>query len=200
MSARADGRLASRALEPDESGMISFALSEEQEIARTAVAAFARAELTPAARAADEAAAFSASILASAWGLGLVQTIAEADAGSLEQPTVMNALLLEELAYGDSAVALALACPLGFAKAIAEQGSDAQKREYLPLFAGDQPRFAAIAHRDAGWFQGAGRATRAERVAGGWRLSGVKALIPLAARCGLFLVPAESHGGRAAFL
>src|ERR1700677_4740349 len=112
--------------------MISFALSEEQEIARAAVADFARAELTPAARAADEAAAFSASILASAWELGLVQTIAETGAGSLEQPTVMNALLLEELAYGDSAVAVALAGPLGFAKAIAEQGSETQKHEYLP--------------------------------------------------------------------
>ena len=129
-----------------------------------------------------------------------MQTIAEAGAASLEQPTVMNALLLEELAYGDSAVALALAGPLGFAKAIAEQGSEAQKREYLPLFANDQRRFAAIAHRDAGWFQGAGQTTRAERVAGGWRLSGVKALIPLAARCGYFLATADSEGGRAAFL
>ena len=180
--------------------MISFALSEEQEIARAAVAEFARAELTTAARAADEAAAFSASVLASAWGLGLVQTIAEAGAAPLEQPTVMNVLLLEEFAYGDSAVALALAGPLGFAKAIAEQGSETQKREYLPPFAGDQPRFAAIAHRDAGWFQGAGQTTRAERVAGGWRLSGVKALIPQAARCSHFLATAESHGGRAAFL
>jgi alkylation response protein AidB-like acyl-CoA dehydrogenase len=179
--------------------MISFALSEEQEIARAAVAEFARAELTPAARGADEAAAFSESLTA-AWGLGLVRTVAEAGAAPLEQPTVMNALLLEELAYGDSSVAVALAGALGFAKAIAEQGSDAQQREWLPFYARDEPCFAAIAHRDAGWFQGAGTSTRANRVAEGWRLEGAKALIPLAARCCHFLVTAECEGARAAFV
>ena len=129
-----------------------------------------------------------------------MQTIAEAGAAPLEQPTVMNALLLEELAYGDSAVALALAGPLGFAKAIAEQGSETQKREWLPFFARDQPRFAAIAHRDAGWFQGAGsrRGPSASPAAGGSRAS--KHLIPLAARCSHFLATAESQGGRAAFI
>jgi alkylation response protein AidB-like acyl-CoA dehydrogenase len=180
--------------------MISFALSEEQEIARAAVAEFARAELAPAARGADEVGAFPASVLTSAWGLGLVQTAAEAGAAPLEQPTVMNALLLEELAYGDSSVAVALAGPLGFAKAIAEQGSDAQQRAWLPFYARDEPRFAAIAHRDAGWFQGAGKSTRAQRIAGGWRLEGAKALIPLAARCSHFLVTAEWEGARAAFV
>ena len=55
-----------------------------------------------------------------------MQTIAEAGAAPLEQPTVMNVLLLEEFAYGDSAVALALAGPLGFAKAIANGLGDAE--------------------------------------------------------------------------
>ena len=192
--------MANGALSLDDPRMISFALSEEHEIARAAVAEFARAELAPAARAADEAAVFPSFLLASAWGLGLVQTTAESGTAALEQPTVMNALLLEELAYGDSAVAIALAGPLGFAKAIAEQGSEAQKREWLPLYSSDEPRFAAIAHREAGWFQGAGKSTRAERVAGGWRLEGVKALIPLAARCSHFLATAECEGARAAFV
>jgi alkylation response protein AidB-like acyl-CoA dehydrogenase len=176
--------------------MISFALSEEQEIARAAVAEFARVELTPAARGADEAAAFSESLIAT-WGLGLVRTVAEARAAPVEQPTVMNALLLEEVAYGDSSVAVG---PLGFAKAIAEQGSDAQQREWLPFHARDEPRFAAIAHRDAGWFQGAGKSTRAQRVAGGWRLEGAKALIPLATRCCHFPMTAECEGARAALI
>lgn len=180
--------------------MISFALSEEQEIARAAIAEFAMAELRPAARAADEAAALPAATLAAAWRLGIVQTVADAVEAPPEQPTVLNALLLEELAYGDPAVAVALAAPLGFAKAVAELASARQKRQWLPPYAGDTPRLAAIAHLDAGWFQGAGRSTRAERVADGWRLTGAKALIPLARQCRDFLVVAETDRARQAFL
>ncbi len=180
--------------------MISFALSEEQEVARSAVAEFARTELAPGARAIDEAGALPAAALESVWRLGIVQTAAHGADALPEQPTVLNALLLEELAYGDAAVAVALAGPLGFVKAIAEQGSRRQKQDTLPLFAGDSPRLAAIAHLDAGWFQGAGKPTRAERVAGGYKLVGVKALVPLAAQCAQFLVLAECDGVRAAYV
>jgi alkylation response protein AidB-like acyl-CoA dehydrogenase len=180
--------------------MISFALSEEQEIARATVADFARSALSPRARAADEAGAAPAAMIEATWRLGLVQTTADAAGAPHEQPTVLNALLLEELAYGDSAVALALGASLGFAKAIAEQGSTRQKREWLPPFASDAPRLAAIAYLDAGWLQGAGKPTCARRVAGGWRLTGAKALIPLAARCSQFLVIAASDSAKAAFV
>ena len=59
---------------------------------------------------------------------------------------MLNALLLEELARGDAAAAVAIAAPLGFAKAVAEHGSEHQRRELLPLFAGGEPRLAAFAH------------------------------------------------------
>jgi alkylation response protein AidB-like acyl-CoA dehydrogenase len=178
--------------------MISLALTEDQQIACTAAAEFARDEAGPRARAADEAAILSDELIERAWSLGLVQAAAGADRP--EQPTVLNALMLEELAYGDAALALALAAPLGFAKAIAECGSEALRAAYLPAFAEGPPRLAAIAHTDAGWFRGAGRATRAARVRGGWRIDGAKALIPLAARCEQFLVTATTDEGQSAFV
>jgi len=178
--------------------MISFALTEDQEIARAAAADFAASEARPAARDADERGAFPERLLDRAWGLGLVQATAGEE--TAEQPSVLNALVLQEIAHGDAALALALAAPLGFAKAIAENGSAAQKQSYLPAFADVAPRFAAIAHTDAGWFRGAGKATRARRTADGWRLDGAKALVPLAARCEHFLVTAETEEGATAFL
>ena len=180
--------------------MISFAPTEEQEIARATAADFARSVLYPSARAADEAAALPSSLLAAAWALGLVQTIADAEPGSLEQPTVLNALMLEELARGDAAAAVAIAAPLGFVKAVAEHGTEHQRRELLPLFAGDAPRLAAFAHVDAGWFQGAARPTTATKVAGGFRLEGSKGLIPLASQCSHILVTAEDEVGTQAFI
>jgi alkylation response protein AidB-like acyl-CoA dehydrogenase len=180
--------------------MISFALTEEQDIVCATVAGFARSVLAPAARAADEAAELPASIMSSVWKLGLTQAVAEAEADTSAQPTVLNALLLEELARGDAAVALAIAAPLGFAKAIAQQGSQRQRRELLPLFSRDEPHFSAIGHVDAGWLQGTGRATKAVRTEAGYHLVGAKALVPMAARCSHLLALAECDGVAEAFI
>jgi alkylation response protein AidB-like acyl-CoA dehydrogenase len=168
--------------------VISFALTEDQNIARAAAADFAINVARPASRAADESAGFPDGLLERAWALGLVQTAAGEEAP--EQPSVLNALVLEEIAHGDAALAIALAAPLGFAKAIAEGGSASQKQTYLPQFTGDAPRFAALAVTDAGWSRGIRRPTRARRVGAGWRIDGAKALVPLAKRCEHFLVTA----------
>jgi alkylation response protein AidB-like acyl-CoA dehydrogenase len=178
--------------------MISFALTEDQEIARSTAQGFARDQARSQARAADETGGFRETVLEAAWKLGLVQAAAGEE--TLPQPTVLNALVLEEIAYGDAALAAAIAAPLGFVTAIAGSGSEAQKRARLPAFADGPPRFAAVAHTDAGWFRGARRTTRARRVAGGWRIEGAKALVPLAARCESFLVTAETEDGLGAFL
>jgi alkylation response protein AidB-like acyl-CoA dehydrogenase len=166
--------------------MISFALTEEQRIAQTVAADFARDVARPAARAADESGAFYEDVLGRLWGLGLVQAAASGDQS--EQPGVLNALALEEIAYGDAALAAALAAPLGFARALTEHGSAAQKRMKLSACAQDDPRFAVFAHVDAGWFYGAGRTTLARRAGTGWRIDGAKAMVPLAERCDCLLV------------
>jgi len=57
----------------------------------------------------------------------------------------LNALLLEELAVADASFAIAAAAPIGFLGAIAAQGSSAQKKNLLPIFAGDKYRCAGVA-------------------------------------------------------
>lgn len=178
--------------------MISFALTEEQTLARAAAAKFAAAEARPAARAAEENAEFPESLLRSAWALGLAQAAAGGEA--VDQPTALNALALEEIAYGDAALAVAIAGALGFARAVATQGTLAQRERHLPAFQSDTPAFAAVAALDAGWFRGAGRATRARRAGNGWRIDGAKALVPLASRCDRLLATAETEEGTRAFI
>jgi alkylation response protein AidB-like acyl-CoA dehydrogenase len=178
--------------------VISFAFTEDQTIARSAAAALAQAHARPGARAADEANAFPASLIERAWALGLVQTAAAGDAP--EQPSVLNAIVIEEIAYGDATLAAALAAPLGFVRAIAGSGSPAQKRRHLPAFTGDAPRFATLAHLDAGWLPGLKQATRARKTVSGWRLDGAKTCVPLAARCDTFIVTGETDAGARAFI
>jgi alkylation response protein AidB-like acyl-CoA dehydrogenase len=176
--------------------MISFALSEDQSLAQAAAAQFAAAVARPASRAAEERGAFAEDTLDQAWRLGLTQTAASDE--TADQPAVLNALALEEIAHGDAALAVALAGTLGFVRAIATQGTQAQRERRLPGFCGDKAVFAAVAALDAGWFRGA--ATRAERVGKGWRIAGVKALVPLASRCDCLLVTAESSEGPLSFI
>jgi alkylation response protein AidB-like acyl-CoA dehydrogenase len=176
--------------------VISFALTEEQGIARAAAASLAQTVLSPAARGADETAAIAPTTLSAAWTLGIIQTVADPDFATVEQPTVLNALLLEELASGDATVAAAIAAPLGFAKAIAEQGSERQRRELLPPFATNEPHFAAVAELniapDLGGTTPPGAG--ATRTGEGYELTGTVAMLPLAAHCRHLLVVAHCEG------
>ncbi len=178
--------------------MISFALTEDQSLAQAAARRFASDEVRRAARAAEEGGAFLEALLQRAWELGLAQTAASGE--PIEQPAVLNALALEEIAYGDAALAIALAGALGFVRAIAAQGTETQRERHLPAFQSDTPAFAAVATIDAGWFRGVGRPTRAEKTRNGWRIEGAKALIPLAARCERFLVTADTNEGVRGFI
>ncbi|MBH5390827.1 acyl-CoA dehydrogenase family protein [Bradyrhizobium diversitatis] len=160
--------------------MISFELSEEQEIARSAASGLARSTLAPAARAADEAAQIPSSALNGAWALGIVQAVADPAFRTMEQPTVLNALVLEELAAGDATVAAAIAASVGFAKAVAEQGSDRQRAELLPPFVSDVPRFAAVVELDGPLADDTAANASVTRVADGFRLRGGATMVLLA--------------------
>lgn len=130
--------------------MISFALTEEQTLVKAAAAQFAADEARPAARAADEAGEFPEMLLRRAWQLGLAKTAAAAE--PMEQPAVLNAVALDEIAHGDAALAVALAGALGFARAVATQATEAQRERHLAAFLSEAPVFAAVVTRDAGWF------------------------------------------------
>ena len=93
--------------------MVSFKPTDEQELIRKTMTDFAREVLRPHAREADEANRVPDDVVARGWELGLVQTmIPEAQGGYGDaRSAVTGAVLLEELAYGDLALALHLLTP-----------------------------------------------------------------------------------------
>lgn len=169
--------------------MISFELSEEQDIARAAAASLARSSLGPAARATDEAAQIQPAILDAIWSLGIVQTAAEP---AIQQPTVLNALVLEEFAAGDAAMATAIAAAIGFVKAVAEQGSDRQRDQVLPSFLTDLPQFAPVVDLVA--------QSGVKRTSDGYVLNGHLPLVPLTARSPYLLALARRDDRDDAFI
>jgi len=181
--------------------VISFELTEEQKLAQSMIRALAGSSLRPAARDADQHAAIPASILDQIWATGIVQSQAAADADGGSRSAILNALLLEELAVAAAAFAIAAAAPIGFASAVAAHGSSQQKNDLLPLFAGDEYHCAGVAIMEPDFrFDVSAMRTAAVRTASGYRLSGLKAMVPLADQCSHFLVVAACEGMLDAFI
>jgi acyl-CoA dehydrogenase len=183
--------------------VISFKLTDEQEVVREALHEFAEQAVRPIAREADEASKVPDEFLAQSWELGLVTTQLPEEfggAGEARSP-LTNALVLEELAWGDATLALAALAPAAFAFAIADQGTDDQKERYLPLFCGDSYHAASIAVVEPGpLFDPTVLRTVAEPKGDAFVLSGAKSFVPMGDRASHFLVLARSNGGMDAYV
>jgi alkylation response protein AidB-like acyl-CoA dehydrogenase len=175
--------------------VISFGPTEEQGLVVEAMRSFATEVLRPAARAADEAEKLPEDVLQRAWELGFVATqIPEAFGGAGEpRSPLTSALVLEALAFGDPALALAVTHPAAFAFAVLDQGSEEQKRAYLPLFCGERFHAAALALAEpVPAFDARALRSTAEPKGDAFVLSGSKACVPLAERASHFLVVARN--------
>lgn len=175
--------------------MISFAPTEDQQLARQAMGEFALAAMRPLARDCDEAESIPGEFLDEAWQLGITSTVVPESLGGGGEAAspMMNALILEELAYGDATLAVAALTPSLFVLPLVEQGTDEQRAKYLPPFCGERFHAASLALIEPGpLFDPWKLATTARRRGDVWVLDGVKSLVPMAAACHHFLVLARS--------
>jgi alkylation response protein AidB-like acyl-CoA dehydrogenase len=168
--------------------------TEEQQMLRSSVREFALARLRPAATAADAARETPVELLAQANELGLISVgVPEQLGGVMEERSAVTATLIAEaLAQGDMGIALACLAPAAVASAIALWGDADQQAKYLPELAGEDPPAAALALIEPrALFDPFVLKTRAERApGGGFRLRGVKSLVPRAADAELFVIAA----------
>lgn len=183
--------------------MISFALTEEQESVRSAMRGFAEQAMRPVAREYDEAAATPEAFLQQAWELGLTATQLPEEHGGYGSPRspLTNAIVLEELAWGDVSLALAATAPSALAYAIADQGTAEQKKAYLPALCGTEYVAAALAVAEpVPNFDIGNMKTTAELKNGGFVLNGRKCFVPMGDRATHFLTIARNNGQLGAFI
>jgi alkylation response protein AidB-like acyl-CoA dehydrogenase len=177
--------------------VITFELSEEQQIAQSTIREFAQAVLRPVAQRADTDCKIGQKELDAIWSTEIVQAQATEEGRS----PILNALLLEELGAADATLALAVAAPMAFVQAIADQGSEKQRQALLTAFSGPKYQAAAVAVMEPSFRFDASRFdTKADRKGDNYTLNGVKAFVPLASHCSHFLVVAESEGVADAFV
>lgn len=185
---------------------MELGLSEEQRAVQKTARDYAERRLAPAARARDESKAFPVAELRELAELGLLAVAVPEELGGAGAGAVAYSLAMQELARGDASVAVAVSVTNMVAELVARIGDDAQRRRHVPRLASGEAVCGAFALSEpqAG-SDPAALATRAERTAGGWRLSGTKQWITSGDHAGVVVVwamtePGAGHKGITAFL
>jgi alkylation response protein AidB-like acyl-CoA dehydrogenase len=176
---------------------------DDQKMILETVEEFAEEILRPAARDADDAASYPPDLIAKAAELGItaINIPEDFDGIAAQRSAVTNALVAEALAYGDMGLALPILAPGGVASALTHWGSADQQATYLKEFAGDNVPQACVAIAEPhALFDPTALKTTAVRTPSGYRLNGVKSLVPAAADAELFIVGAQLSGKPALFI
>jgi alkylation response protein AidB-like acyl-CoA dehydrogenase len=176
---------------------------DDQQLIVETVDQFAQEILRPAAAEADEAAKYPPDLIAKAAELGVTAVNVPEDFEGIaaHRSSVTNVLVAEALAYGDMGLALPILAPGGVASALTHWGSADQQATYLKEFAGENVPQACVAIAEPQpLFDPTNLKTTATRTPSGYRLTGVKSLVPAAADAELFIVGAQLGGKPALFI
>ncbi|MDG4664498.1 acyl-CoA dehydrogenase family protein [Mycobacterium sp. 236(2023)] len=176
---------------------------DDQKMIVETVDEFAEEILRPAAHDADAAATYPPDLIAKAAELGItaINIPEDFDGIAEHRSTVTNALVAEALAYGDMGLALPILAPGGVASALTHWGSADQQATYLKEFAGENVPQACVAIAEPHpLFDPTALKTTAVRTPSGYRLDGVKSLVPAAADAEMFIIGAQLNGRPALFI
>ncbi|MDH6242642.1 acyl-CoA dehydrogenase family protein [Mycobacterium sp. OTB74] len=190
-------------LKPGGSDYFDLTPDDEQKMIIETVGDFAAEILRPAAHDADESATFPADLIAKAAELGITAFNVPEDFDGIasHRSTVTTALVAEALAYGDMGLALPILAPGGVASALTHWGSAGQQATYLPSFSGERVPQACVAIAEPhALFDPTALKTTAVRTPSGYRLNGVKSLVPAAAEAELLIIGAQLDGKPALFI
>lgn len=190
-------------LRPSGADYFDLTPDDDQKMIIETVNEFAEEILRPAAHDADAAAGYPADLISKAAELGItaINVPEDFDGIAEHRSTVTNALVAEALAYGDMGLALPILAPGGVAAALTHWGSADQQATYLQEFAGERVPQACVAIAEPhALFDPTVLKTTAVRTPSGYRLDGVKSLVPAAADAELFIVAAQLNGKPALFI
>jgi alkylation response protein AidB-like acyl-CoA dehydrogenase len=190
-------------LEPSTGDYFDLTPDDDQKMIVETVNEFAEEFLRPAARDADTAAASPPELIAKAAELGItaIKVPEDFDGIAENRTCVTSALVAEALAYGDMGLALPILAPGGVASALTHFGSADQQGTYLKEFAGDNVPQACVAITEPHpLFDPTMLKTTAVRTPSGYRLDGVKSLVPAAGSCELLIVAAQLDGRPTMFI
>src|SRR5919201_4548565 len=187
-------------------GVIDFELTEEQRLVRETAREFTDREIVPRARENDRKERFDTELVQMIAEMGFLGAIVPEEYGGRGVDYRTYGLIVEEVGRGDSAmrtvvsVVTSLVC-----SSIVRWGTEEQKQKWLPqLCSGEALGCFGLTEPDTG-SDASNLKTRAEKVDGGWRISGQKMFISMGNYAHLALIfaqtdPEQRHRGIACFL
>ena len=176
---------------------------EEQKMIVESIADFAQERLAPAAHDADHNATAPEGLVPEALTLGISEVNVPEEFGGIASGSNLttNFLVVEALAKADPGLAVAIMAPAGFAAAVTAYGSHSQQETYLPAFASEDIPLAAVCIAEPQpLFDPTDLTTTATRSGSDYVLKGVKAMVPNAGNCELFIIGAQVDGKHALFI
>jgi butyryl-CoA dehydrogenase len=185
---------------------VNFELTDEQRLIAETARDFTDNEIVPRARESDRTQRFDAELARRLGEMGYLGAPVAEEYGGRSLDYVSYGLIVEEVGRGDSAMRTVVSVQTSLVCGSIERwGSEEQKRRWLPrLCAGEAFGCFALSEPEAG-SDPASMRTRAEKVDGGWRISGQKMWISLGNVAEVALVfaqsdPKKAHRGICCFL
>jgi alkylation response protein AidB-like acyl-CoA dehydrogenase len=181
-------------------------LTEEQQLLKQAVREFALGEIAPGAAERDEQARFPSELIPKLGGQGLLGIMVPEEYGGAAYDALSAAIILEEVARVDAAVALLVGSHNSLCCGhILLAGSEEQKRRYLPPLArGEKLGAWGLTEPGSGSDAGAMR-TRAVLDGDHWIIRGDKQFITQGSTAGTYVImastdPSQGTRGISAFI
>jgi alkylation response protein AidB-like acyl-CoA dehydrogenase len=186
--------------------VIDFELTDEQQLIRETARDFADREIIPVARDNDRAERFDLDLVKKLGDMGYLGPIVAEEYGGRGLDYVTYGLIVEEIGRGDSSARTVVSVQTSLVcSSIQRWGTEEQKHEWLPrLCSGEILGCFGLTEPDTG-SDAANLKTRAEKIDGGWRISGQKQWISMGNHAKVALLfaqtdPEQKHRGLAAFL
>ena len=185
---------------------MNFDLTEEQKLLKQTIRDFAETQIAPGAAARDEAARFPTELIPKMAELGLFGIMIPQEYGGAGLDTLSAAIIGEELARVDAAIALIVASHNSLCAAhILNFGSEMQKQKYLPSLARGEKLGAWALTEPGSGSDAAALKTRATLEGEHWVLSGEKQFITQGSTAGVYVImtstePSKGKRGISAFI
>lgn len=185
---------------------MNFDLTEEQKLLKQTIRDFAETQIAPGAAARDEAARFPTELIPKMAEVGLFGIMIPQEYGGAGLDTVSAAIIVEELARFDAAIALIVASHNSLCAAhILNFGSQTQKQKYLPPLAHGEKLGAWALTEPGSGSDAAALKTRATLEGEYWVLSGEKQFTTQGSTAGVYVImtstePSRGKRGISAFI
>ncbi len=177
---------------------MDFSLSDHQKLIRDTVRQFMEAEVRPTVRQRDREEKFATAELAKLAEMGCCGMMVPEEWGGAAMDTIAYALMIEEVARVDAALAVALGVTNSAVTIpLLSFGTDAQKKKYLTRLASGEILGAFCLTEPQAGSDAAAIQTRAVvqngREAGGYRLNGTKTWVTNGGQAGVYVVFAKTN-------